>query len=426
MFATKALVSLAQSWQSSNGAETIMPEDKPEPDYHTINKALWLMGIAAFATVAAMRVADPLLPQVANDFNVTAGDASLISSSFTIAYALGQFVYGPLGDRFGKLRVIALMTILSGITVGATGFAHSLETLGYLRFIAGATTAAIVPLAMAFIGDHVDYENRQPVLARFLSSAILGVIFGQAFGGVIGDWFGWRTVFPILGSGLLVTGLLLVFELRNGRLPPPKCNNGLSISSIFSNYRTLLARPWVRVILVVVFVEGIFFYGAFTFIGADLHQRFEISYSKVGLVLCSFGIGGLIYTFWVRWLLTRLGERGMSSAGGLLIATGLIGIMLLPLAVMPMGLLVLGLGLHMLHNTLQTNATQMAPETRGLAVSSFANSLFLGQAVGIYLSGLIVDHTGFSAAYMIAAAGLSFLGIAFSELIRRKAMISRQ
>ncbi len=396
-----------------------MAEESLPQQSGSINRALLFMGMATFASIATMRVADPLLPQIADDFDVTVGDAAIISSAFTIAYAFGQFVHGPLGDRFGKLRLIAGMTIFSAVTVGAAGFVGTLQALGFVRFLAGATLAAIVPLAMAFIGDHVDYENRQTVLARFLSGTIFGVILGQAFGGLIGDWFGWRAVFPSLGVLLFLVGLMLLLEIRRGRLPPPKLSKSLSVTSIIEGYKTLLGRPWARIIIIVVFIEGFFFYGAFTFIGADLHQRFGISYGTVGLLLCFFGVGGLVYALSVRGLVRSLGEPGLSMAGGTLTAAGLASIILLPLPLIPLGMFVLGLGLYMLHNTLQTNATQMAPEARGLAVSTFANSLFLGQAAGIFAGGSVVDNVGFPTTYAIAALGLVLLGSAFAQMIRR-------
>ncbi len=391
--------------------------------HKVIGNTLLLMGTATFASIATMRVADPLLPQIADDFGVTAGEAAIVSSAFTIAYAFGQFIYGPLGDRFGKLRVIAIMTILSALTVSTAGLANSLAELGVARILAGSTTAAIVPLAMAFIGDHVEYEHRQAVLARFLSGAVFGVILGQAFGGMIGDLLGWRAVFPMLGAIFLLMGLMLFWQVRHGRLPPPRLSSSLSARSVVDGYRALLGRRWARIIIAAVFIEGVFFYGAFTFIGADLHQRFDISYSNVGLILCFFGMGGLVYTILVRLLVLKLGERGISITGGTLIAAGLTATMILPLILMPLGLFILGIGLYMLHNTLQTNATQMAPEARGLAVSTFANSLFLGQAAGVYAGGLIVDHVGFPAAYTFAALGLFLLGVLLAEMIRRRADI---
>ncbi len=395
--------------------------DRPAPAKPaTIGGTVLLLGAAAFASVATMRVADPLIPQVANDFGVTAGDAAVISSAFTIAYAIGQFVYGPLGDRFGKLRLIAWMAVISAFTVAAAGFATSLESLGLLRLAGGATAAAIVPLGMAFIGDHVAYEDRQPMLARMISGTIVGVILGQIFGGLVGEHFGWRASFPMLGVVFLVIGALLFRELGRKGLPPPKLSPAISVRSLIQGYAGLLRLPWARIVLATVFIEGFFFYGAFTFVGADLHERFGLDYGMVGLILAVFGLGGIVYTLTVRRLIRGLGERGLAAAGGVTMALGLVGLPTLPLAFVPIAQFLLGLGLYMLHNTLQTNATQMAPDARGLAVSTFANALFLGQAAGIAAGGVLVDRYGFTPAYLIAAAGLLVLGRAFSRLLDRR------
>ena len=386
----------------------------------SLGRTVLLLGIAAFASVATMRVADPLIPQIANEFSATAGDAAIISSAFTIAYAIGQFVYGPLGDRFGKLKLIAWMTLISGFTVSAAGLAGSLQSLGVFRFIGGATAAAIVPLSMAFIGDHVAYEERQTMLARMLSGSIVGVILGQILGGLIGEHIGWRAAFPILGIVFLSVGTLLFRELGRKDLPAPRLSPTISMTSLIGGYLGLFRRPWARVILLAVFIEAFFFYGAFTFVGADLHQRFHLDYGAVGIILSFFGLGGLVYALNVRRLVAMLGERGLAMSGGLFIMLGLISLPLSPLALIPITQVLLGLGLYMLHNTLQTNATQMAPDTRGLAVSTFANSLFLGQAAGISAGGILVDNAGFPITYVIAALGLVLLGFIFSRLLRRR------
>ncbi|MGI9500763.1 MAG: MFS transporter [Geminicoccaceae bacterium] len=389
------------------------------PPGAAIGRAVILLGIAAFASVASMRVADPLLPQIATEFDVSAGDAAVVGSAYAIAYAIGQFVYGPLGDRFGKLRLIAWMTVISAFTVSAAGFAGSLQSLGLVRLAGGATTAAIVPLAMAFIGDHVAYQNRQTMLARMLSGTIIGVILGQVFGGLIGEWLGWRAVFPMIGVVFLAIGVLLFVDLGKNRLPPPKLSRTISVSSLIQGYIGLSRRPWARIVILTVFIEAFFFYGGFTFIGADLHQRFALDYGTVGLFLGFMGLGGLAYAASVRKLVNRLGERGLSRIGGTLLAIGMAGMAVLPLAMVPLGLFLLGLGLYMLHNTLQTNATQMAPDARGLAVSTFANALFLGQAAGITASGFLVDRYGFAPSYLIAATGLLLLGLTFARLLDR-------
>jgi MFS transporter, YNFM family, putative membrane transport protein len=379
-----------------------------------------LLSAASFASVATMRAADPLLPQVAREFGVSAGDASIIATAFALAYGFCQLIYGVLGDRFGKYRLVALATLASAVTVTSAAFADSLAMLGTARLAGGATAAAIVPLSMAFIGDHVPYERRQTVLARFLTGTILGIVSGQVLGGVLGEMVGWRAVFLLLGALFLAVGVLLLAELRSTRVPPPLLTGSISMRSLAHAYAVLLRRPWARVVLATVCAEAFLFYGAFIFVGAYLHEVFELDYASVGVRLGFMGLGGLLYALTVRRLVHALGERGLALCGGITLALGFVVVATGALPAMAPAIALLGLGLHMLHNTLQTHATQMAPEARGLAVSTFANVLFMGQAAGVWLSGMIIDRIGFAPVFIAAGLALLAIGGAFALLLERR------
>ena len=179
-------------------------------------RAVALLAMAAFVSAATVRVTDPLVPAIAGEFATTAGAVGLTVTAFTLAYGICQLFWGPIGDRFGKYRVITLACLLSAGTAGAAALADSLPALAVLRLVGGVTAAAIVPLAMAFIGDHVPYEQRQATLARFIAGQILGLIGGQSIGGIVGDLLGWRAVFLVLAALFLLAGLLLRRELRAG------------------------------------------------------------------------------------------------------------------------------------------------------------------------------------------------------------------
>ena len=383
----------------------------------SIVRPVVLLSLASFASVATMRVADPLLPQVAREFAVSVGEASVIATAFALAYGICQLMYGVLGDRFGKYRLVTPATLASALTVTSAGLAGSLGALGAARLLGGATAAAIVPLSMAFIGDHVPYDRRQTVLARFLTGTIAGTICGQVLGGVLGEMVGWRAVFLLLGGVYLLIGVLLVVELRSTRVPPPLLTGSISRASVVESYALLLRRPWSRVVLATVCAEAFLFYGAFTFVGAYLHASFGLDYARVGLLLGFMGLGGLLYALTVRRLVRSLGERGLALYGGLAIAVGFVALAISPLPIVAPAMVLLGLGLLMLHNTLQTNATQMTPEARGLAVSTFANVLFMGQAAGIWLSGLAIDRVGFAPVFIAAGVALLAVGAAFARML---------
>ena len=75
------------------------------------SRYLKVLGLAGFASMAAMRIGDPMLVVLSDEFQVSTGDASAVVSVYAVAYGFSQLLYGPLGDRFGKLRVVSLAVL---------------------------------------------------------------------------------------------------------------------------------------------------------------------------------------------------------------------------------------------------------------------------------------------------------------------------
>ena len=386
----------------------------------SVARPIAMLSAAAFISAATMRVADPLLPQVAHEFDVSVGAASAIVWAFAVAYGACQLLHGPLGDRVGKYRMIAVMTLLSAAGVAGGAFATSLASLVALRIAAGATAAAIIPLAMAWIGDVVPYERRQATIARFLSGQILGSIFGQSIGGIFGEFFTWREVFLVLAAIYVAVAALLALELRSGRVVDRAGDFGLAPGAVARRYLELASRPRVRVVCGIVAVEGALFFGGAAFLAAFLRHEFGLDYVTIGALIGCFGLGGFLYVALSRRAIAHLGERGMSLAGGIILAATFA---LVPFAPPPWffaaDMVVSGLGFYLIHNTLQTNATQMAPEARGSAVALFASTFFLGQSAGVALCGAAIDRVGYAPVFVACGLGLLAVSLAFRAARRR-------
>ena len=186
---------------------------------------------------------------------------------------------------------------------------------------------------------------------------------------------------------------------------------------MFAGYKRmaeLIGHPWVRVILLTVFAEAAFFFGALSFVAFDLHHRFGLGLGASGSIVTAFAAGGLLYAGVARRLAAGLGERGLVLAGGLLLGAGFVALLFIPhgIAAIPC-LLAVGAGFYMLHNTLQVNATQMAPEARGAALALFALCLFTGQSAGVWLAGRVADRMGTAPLFLAAAIGLPILAFDF-------------
>ncbi len=394
----------------------------PQPPASTPVGAIVALSLAAGASGISLRLTDALLPRLAGEFSISLGQASLVITVFAVAYGLSQLVFGPLGDRFGKLRVITWACVASAATALACGLAPGYGSLLGARLAAGATAAAIIPLAMAWIGDAVPYERRQPVLARFLIGQITGFALGVWAGGYTAEHLPWRTPFIAVAGLFLLVAAVLVRARR--RLPAPLLQPALpgnAITGMVQQFGAVLARPWARVVLVVVFFEGAVVYGPFAFIAAHLHQRFGLPLSTVGGLVMGYALGGLVFALGARVLVTRLGEVWLVRGGSWLMAGALALIALAPTWgwAVP-ACMVMGLGFYMLHNTLQTQATQMAPERRGTAVAAFACCFFLGQSAGVGLAGLVVDRAGTTWVLCAGALGLLVVAEAFNQQRARR------
>lgn len=386
--------------------------------------AIVLLSIAAFAAQAMVRSTDTLLPQIAADLSVTVGAASAVVTFYLLAHGSVQLIIGPIGDRFGKYLCVACAATASTLLVVACGLASSLPLLVAARLACGLATGWIIPFALAFIGDVIPYERRQQVLGSFLSGMVLGQMFGQAAGGVLGDHFGWRNVFFILAAILAAATVGLWIELWRNPIThaanaPVQRGHGF-----VSDYSTVLRSPWARLVIAMAFIEAAAMFGAFTYVGADLHIRFDVSFSVIGLFVGFFAIGGLIYSLSVRTLVARLGQVGLSFAGGALLAAAYVLLAVEPhYWLAPVAIAATGLGFYMLHNTLQTNATQMTPEARGTAVAIFSAALYLGQTAGVAAAGLAFDRFTAVPVFLAAGATLLALGWWLSRLLKQRAAI---
>jgi len=213
--------------------------------------------------------------------------------------------------------------------------------------------------------------------------------------------------------------VLFRVDYTTRKSPENRHENPSPRSNIARTYLEILRDPWVRTVLVTVAIEGILFYGTFAYTGAWLKEKFDLSYLLIGAILAGFGLGGVVYSVFVKWLLIRLHETGFAVTGATILLVFYLALPLSPtwLAIGPLCVFG-GFGFYMLHNTLQTKATEMWPAARGTAISAFAFSLFLGQALGVALFGRAITAFGYNWTFVATGIALLLLGLRFASRLR--------
>ena len=356
---------------------------------------------------------DPFVSTLALEFDAPVSQAALLATAYALPFALIQPILGPIGDAIGKRRIIQAALCCLTVFSLAAPFAGSLGMLLALRALAGAAAGGIMPLTLASVGDAVPMQGRQVALSRLLVFSIVGQIAGGALAGALGPLIGWRGIL-LLCSGLAATAVAVMLLIPIGGPPDPR--GRFDPVRALRRYRFILSLPQARILYFAVAVEGVLVFGTFPYFAPMLEARGLGgplgATAEAGMAVAAFGCGGIVYAAVAKPLLGLIGQARMVLLGGALAAAALLGFGLAPSATLFIAAgLALGTGFYMIHNSIQTRVTEVAPEARGSAVALHAFHFFTGQSLGPVLVGLAIGGFGAGTAMAVAAAGILALGI---------------
>lgn len=375
---------------------------------------LVILSLCGFSGALATRLIDPLITSIAADFATSVSVVALLSSAFALPFGLSQPFLGPLGDSIGKTWVIKVATAVLALCLLASALAPGLAVLFVSRVLGGVAAGGIMPVCMALIGDSFPLAVRQVAMSRYIGATLIGQLVGASLGGVVAEWIGWRGVLACAaGLGVLaaVAAVTMLPASNQARTP-------LRVDEAAARYRQVLGNPRSFVCFGIVFLEGFAIYGITPFIGDLLQSRGAGGLREAGFVIGGLGIGGLLYAFVVPVILRFATRPVMMAVGGLVAAMGLGGVgQEVAWPVQMACMMVLGFGFFLLHNSVQTEVTELAPSARASAFSLHAFSFFLGQALGPIVYGAALPALGAPASLAGGAAILAATGIAASRLL---------
>jgi predicted MFS family arabinose efflux permease len=381
-----------------------------------MTRTLNLLAFVIFSGSLFFRAFDPIIPQIADSFGTTPERAALLTTAFSLPYALIQPVLGALGDMFNKVRLMLICLAALAASSLAGVLVHDFELLVVTRLVAGLAAGGLVPIAFAVVGDLVPIEGRQVALGRILFAIMMGNLLGATGAGVIADLLGWRAVFVATAAlAFLILGIAAraLSGVGGG-------GQGFDLGSLGPNYRAIFGNPLAKVCFSAVIVEAVFMYGVFPHMASLLRASGETRASIAGVVIGGFGIGGILYSLRVAFLLRTFGERRMMRIGGCIMGACIASLALR--ASWPVDFVsfcFLGLGFFMLHGVIQIYASELAPKARASALSLHAFFYFLGQAAGPAVYNLGFTTIGTTAILVLGGVCLALTGLACSNFLRR-------
>jgi predicted MFS family arabinose efflux permease len=364
---------------------------------------LILLAVASGVCVANLYYNQPLLAQMQATFGVTSQSVGYVSMITQLGYALGLFLFVPLGDMVNRRKLIlSLMTAAAMGLVGAS-LAPSLIWLYAASFLVGLASVipqVIIPLA----AQMAEPERQGKVIGIVVSGLLIGILLARTVSGLIGGWWGWRLMY-----GVAAVLMLLLFILLRSRLPSFAVQSRssyakllLSMGGLIRKHRTLREATLIGSFNFACFSLFWTIFG-FHVNGAPFHYSSQV----IGL----FGLVGAVGA-WFAPISGRLADRmDPKRVVGLMIVlviisfaifqwfgNGLIGLII--------GIILMDLGIQGAQVQNQSRIYGLDAQARSRLNTVFIVSMFIGGAVGSYVGSLMWSLAGWS--------GVAWSGIAFS------------
>ncbi|MEO1248395.1 MAG: multidrug effflux MFS transporter [Pseudomonadota bacterium] len=184
-----------------------------------MNSAAQRLSLALLVAVAAtgplaLNIFMPAMPEVARSFGAPYGQVQLTLSVFFIGLAVGQVVYGPLSDQFGRRPIMIIGLAMYVAASLLCMLASTVELLIVGRAAQGFAGCAGIVLSRAIIGDVAGREKSASLIAYVTMAMVVVPMLAPSVGGFISDYFDWHTIFVlVLGYGVIAL-VWVVFGLR--------------------------------------------------------------------------------------------------------------------------------------------------------------------------------------------------------------------
>ncbi len=340
---------------------------------------LFIFCLAALSSAMANRAMDPLVSEIARDFSVSIAAAATVISAFAFPYALAQPVLGPIGDYYGKGRLLRAFMWLQCVSLVIVVFSPTFAVLFLARFLGGIASGAIMPAAMAAVGDRYPAAERQQKIGTLVSVALIGFTLSSGASGILAVYVSWRAIFALT----LVFAIGAAIMLRLVVETTPKPEKPMQVSDAIAGYKLLFANPRAKYCYGAVLLEGLAMWGTLPFISPILEARGTGGPGQAGLIITAMSVGAFVLTATVKYWLRVLSPYQLMFFGGFLTAVGPIVLAYnIDWRWIAAAFALSGLGFMMVHNSIQAEVAALAPSVRGSAFAMHSCWLFVGHSLG--------------------------------------------
>jgi MFS transporter, YNFM family, putative membrane transport protein len=362
---------------------------------------------AGFSAFVNLYSPQSLLPELAREFGVGAGDISALMTATTAAIALTAPFTGALADVFGRKRLITAAGFAVVVPTLMMMFAQSVPQLVALRFVQGLLLPPIFTVAVAYVGDEWPPAEVPRIAGLFISGSSVGGFCGRFITGAVADLFGWRASFLAVSLLTLLGALIVTLAL-------PRERSFVRSGGILASARQMLAHlrnPRLLAIFAVGFGVLFNFIATFTYVSFHLAAPpYNFSPLLLGALFATY-LGGSFIVPWVGRAILLFGRRRFVLG---VIAVWICGA--LALLAPPVWAIIVGLTIcatcGMLCQAISTGyVVTTAKEGRSSAAGLYASSFYIGGSAGAFLIGLVWHAAGWDGCVAAIIAVQAVMGV---------------
>lgn len=339
------------------------------------------LALGSFMIFANVHMTQPLLPQLAQTFQLTPLQASWSQTVTISMLGLSLLIYGPLSDALGRKNIMVVTLLGAVLTTLAISQVATYGHLLILRGLQGFFLGGLPAIAIAYMGDEFERNAVLIAVGLYISANSLGGVTGRLVSGFVGEHYDWQTVFWVLGLGSLVLVLLFIWLLPSSKHFQAK---SFHPHSVILDIKGHLRNPLLLTVYLIGGLNMMVFLTQYSYITFVLAEApYHLSTQALGMLFLTY-LTGSFASAWSGRAAVWLGQPICTMAGILLLTAGTLLTLMGSLPMIVSGFLINSFGFFLTHSTLSSWVSQHALQARASASSLYLVFYYIGASVGSF------------------------------------------
>lgn len=353
----------------------------------------------------------PIMPFYAESMGASATHLGLLFATYSLMQLLFSPLWGRYSDRVGRRPVLIVGLTGMALSFVLFGLAQALWMLYAARVLGGLLSSALLPTAMAYVADSTSHGQRGSGMGLMGAAMGLGMIFGPAIGGFLGEFSAALPFFVAAGLALIVAGFAAFFLPESlSAQARENARNGIDRAGTAHGQLLRALRSPAGLILILGFLSQFAFASFMGTFALFAETKLGFGESEMGAIFAAMGVVAvLVQGMFVGRAIGRWGEARVIQMGLVLSGVGFLGLLLAyDLASLVALTALMGLGSALLGPAISALVSKRTvPEQQGTIMGVLNSYHSLGRILGPLLGGVVFDVLGHQYPYVMA--GVLFL-----------------